>query len=40
MMIPGQVTLIPVCMLVYRFNWLATLPTFKFPVIGQPSASF
>ncbi len=38
MMIPGQVTLIPVCMLVYRFNWLATLPTFIFPVIGAPDA--
>lgn len=40
MMIPGQITLIPLYMLVYRFNWLVTLPAFMFPVIGQPFGIF
>ena len=40
MMIPGQVTLIPVYMLVYRLNWLDSLPAFIFPAIGQPFGIF
>lgn len=40
MMIPGQVTLIPVYMLVYRLNWLDSLPAFIVPAIGQPFGIF